>query len=289
MNSDIKNILDEQISQQTIKPSINDIVEYSCLFTYNDSGLLEHKAHEKCCNQRIIELLTVLNNINIKNTSFILYTHDYTKDYIDNTKYTLCFGKKKNQSFITIPNNHLIKGTVDYFLNEVRCNDITTDKKLNQSIFIGGPNGGINGPRSEYAFSCIDNLKHKIIITNVPIFNIKEQLKFRYLINIDGNGACYDRLYWQLASNSVPVYLQKNTDIIQLHDLLLLPDVHYLEYDIHTWHSKFDTLEQRHNINSVIENGKDFIKKHFGISAKNKCIEIIKYTLEQISRKQNEN
>ncbi len=287
MNIDIKNILDKQISQQTITPTISDIVEYSCLFTYSDSGHLEYKAHEKCCLPRVHELLSILKYFNIKNTSFLLYTHDYTKDYNNNTKYVICFGKTVEQSFITVPNNHLLNGTVDHFLNEVRVHDLDLYAKLNQSIFVGGPNGGVLGSRSKYIYSDIDSSKHKIVLTNYPIFNVKDQLKFRFLINIDGHGMCYDRLYWQLASNSVPVYLQRNKNIVQLHDSLLIPNIHYVEYDIEQW--KTVNLDNCQQFNDVVNNGKAFVKDHFGISAKDKCSNILKYTIEQISEKQNAN
>jgi len=285
----IQNILDQQISKQVNKPDVNDIVEYSCLFSYSQDGSLEYKAHDKCCHPRVIELLSILKRFNIKNTSFLLYTHDYTRDYEDNHKYVLCFGKKNSQSFITIPNNHLLNGTVDYFLSEVRLNDIITSEKLNQSLFVGGPNGGVDGPRSTYAFSGLDNSKHKIILANFPILSIKEQLRFRYLINIDGNGMCYDRLYWQLASNSVPVYLQRNNDIVQLHDSLLMPNFHYIESNIADWSQTFDTIEDKHCVDSIVDNGKAFIREHFGMSSRDKCIEIVKYTIEQLSIKQNAN
>jgi hypothetical protein len=285
----IQNILDQQISEQVKKPNVEDIVEYSCLFSYTEHGNLEYTAHDKCCIPRVMELLSILKHFNIKNTSFLLYTHDYTKDYEDNRNYVLCFGKKKNQLFITIPNNHLLNGTVDYFLNEVRMNDIEIDHKSNQSLFIGGPNGGISGPRSEYVFSGLDNVKHKIILTNCMLFNIQQQLKFKFLINIDGNGMCYDRLYWQLASNSIPVYLQRNEDIVQLHDSLILPNVHYLKSSIADWGTTFETLGEDIKLNEISSNGKSFTREHFGLSSKNTSIQILKYTIEQISKKQNAN
>jgi hypothetical protein len=64
--------------------------------------------------------------------------------------------------------------------------------------------------------------------------------------------------------------------------------VHYIESDISSWSHKFEILEEDHDINAIIKNGKAFINKHFGISAKDKCNQIIKYCIEQISRKQNE-
>lgn len=288
MNSEVKNILDKQISLQKNIPTTDDIVDYSCLFTYSDNGSLHYKASDKCCTPRVLELESILKRFHIRNVSILFYTHDYTKDYEDSLNYVLCFGKKVDQSFITIPNNHLTNGTVDYFLNEVRTNDILTSEKLKQTLFVGGPNGSVSGSRSNYAFSGLDSTKHKVVITNFPLLSIKEQLKFRYLINIDGNGMCYDRLYWQLASNSIPVYLQKNIDIIQLHDSLLIPNTHYVESSIDEWQRQFETLEETCCIDSIVDNGKAFINKHFGISAKDRCIQIIKYVIEQIYRKQNE-
>lgn len=288
MDNELKDILDKQISVQKYIPTEDDIVEHSCLFTYSHSGSLEYKSHKNCCIPRVLELAAILKRFSVKNTSILFYTHDYTRDYEDSINYVLCFGKKATQSFITIPNNHLTNGTVDYFLNEVRMNDIHANEKLNQSLFAGGPNGGMSGSRSQYVFSGLDNAKHKVVLTNFALLNIKEQLKFLYLINIDGNGMCYDRLYWQLASNSVPVYLQKNIDIVQLHDSLLIPSIHYIESDISSWPQKFETLAEDNDINAIIKNGKAFISKHFGICAKDKCNQIIKYCIEQISRKQNE-
>lgn len=287
MHLDIKNIIDQQVNVQHVKPTVDDIVPYSCLFSYDSNGKLEHTSHSLCCTPRVKELYDILKSINIKNTSFLFYTHDYTRDYEDNNKYTLCFAKLSNQSFITIPNNHILNGLVDHFLNEVRLNDTDIDLKIKQSIFAGGPTGDIDGARSKYIFSNLDNKNHKIFISNFPTLNIKDQLKFLFVINIDGNGPCYDRLYWQLLSNSVPVFLERNKNIIQLHDILLIPNEHYVDCSISDWPNLFNDIDNLYNIYTIANNGQKFIKQHFGLSAKEKCIDIVKYTIDSISRKQN--
>lgn len=287
MNYEIKNVIDSHIELQTDIPTENDVVPYSCIFKYDNFGILTYKSHNLCCTTRILELYNILQNFNIKNTSFLFYTHDYTKDYDDSKKYVLCFAKVRNQSFITIPNNHITNGLLDHLFNQVRLSDIDIKNKIKQSIFVGGANGGFNGPRLKYIFNDLDQNYHKIFVTNYHSVSISDQLKFLYLINIDGNGPCYDRLYWQLSSNSVPIYINRNPEIFQLYDELLKPNYHYLDFTISNFKDNFNSIIDNHNINDISLNGKNFIKEHWGFSAKEKSINVLKYVIHSISEKQN--
>ena len=116
-------------------------------------------------------------------------------------------------------------------------------------------------------------------------------------ITIDGHSACYDRLYWQMASNSVPVYLDRNKDIFQLHDELIRPDEHYIESTVEKWPDLFDSMKKGYDdfqmagdvisyIKNIVSNGNSFVAEHFGDDATSKSAEIVQYILSELRSKQ---
>jgi len=291
IHKDIKKLIDSQISTQSVKPIEDDIIPYSCLFWTDQDGVLSYKSGENVCIPRVKTLHEKLNLINLpKNISFLFLTHDYSDPvhYDDKHNFSLCFGKLNTQPFITIPNSHLLIGHVDNLLLEVKRFDIPTKQKQNQSIFAGGPNCDKDGARLRYGISGIDPKAHFYLLSNRPIISIQEQLQFLFNLNIDGHSLGYDRLYWQMASNSLPVYIERNKDIIQIHDILIKPNIHYLESTVESWQSDFkEILKDVDKIENIIVNGKNFISEHFGHSAQHSSIEILEYIINAIAKAQN--
>lgn len=56
--------------------------------------------------------------------------------------------------------------------------------------------------------------------------SVEDQIKYRYLVDIDGNSCTYERCYWMLMSNSL--LLKQVSDHIQWYYRGLVPNVHYV-------------------------------------------------------------
>lgn len=293
IHQDIKNLIDSQIAVQTVKPTEDDIIPYSCLFSTNQDGVLSYKSGKDVCVPRVDLLYEKLNWISLpKNISFLFLTHDYSDPvhYDNKNNFSLCFGKLESQPFITIPNLHLLIGHVDILLLEVNKFDIPTQQKQKKSIFAGGPNCYQNGARIRYGISGIDPSIHVYFLSNQSIVSIQQQLQYLCTITIDGHSLCYDRLYWQMASNSLPIYIERNQDITQVHDVLIKPNIHYIESTVEGWQSAFhEMLEDMEKVENIVKNGKSFINEHFGYSAQHSAIEILEYTIHKIAKAQSTN
>ena len=105
-------------------------------------------------------------------------------------------------------------------------------------------------------------------------------MKHKFLVNIDGYAACYSRLYWQMASNSIPVYLIRDTQYEQLHDYLIEPDEHYIHTDFDRWPVVFEDLDEA-TCKHVVTKGKEFCNEHF-TDINKKTVDILSYTFRKM-------
>lgn len=289
METEIGKLLVEQIKCQTRLPSKQDIVPYSALFESDECGHFTYTAGDNASTEKLEITQTILDYLSVPNVKFLFLTRDYSDPthYKDNANFSFCFGKLRSQPFITIPNAHLLNGWCDMLLSQVREQDCDFSKKFYMSIFVGGPNCSINEPRSRYTFSGLNQQEHMCVITTEKIFPIQQQLRRLFVVTIDGHSLCYDRLYWQMASNSVPVYIERRKDIIQLHDNFILPNVHYLDSTVEEWPKLFEEMKnQQDYLKNIAQNGIDFINKHFGNNAQEESIRILEFCLKECSKKQ---
>lgn len=287
MNEQIKNILDAQIKQQKCIPTVDDIVKDSALFKIEDGKLnvsMHKSIHE---HEGLVKRCGLLGQacmqFGINNVSFLYFPHDDTSPYDNNEHYTICYSKIRHQNFITAPNIHILGGMLEKELREVNQNDIPFEQKRKESIFAGGPQGK---KRGEYVHKLSGNTKHIGVLTNIPIVVLAFQLQYLFQINIDGHTMCYDRLYWQMASNSVPVYLDRDKEIVQLHDELIIPNKHYIESSVNNWLATYEDLKEQPSIKNIANNGKEFIKEHFGVDSMYRSMEILDYILKRLEDQQ---
>jgi len=245
------------------------------------------------------------------NVSVLINTHDFIGDSSLSDKFpVLSFCKIAGSAPITIPNIDFFTGFLENALSSVSSFDIPFSDKANASFFAGASTG--NGDRMDYCESVVEQDRHEAYISMLvdrfsPPLNeerfpnanryvanstlsMQDQLDYKFLINIDGNALCYSRIYWQMYSNSVPVYINRRADLIQLHDYLIKPDVHYINTEISGWPAKFDyllsTAEGQDLCGSVMENGRTFCRKHFGDAGQNVssvCTDVLSYTLNTLS------
>tara|TARA_Y100000817_G_C16823038_1_gene529830 strand:- start:1087 stop:1362 length:276 start_codon:yes stop_codon:yes gene_type:complete len=69
-----------------------------------------------------------------------------------------------------------------------------------------------------------------------------------------------------MLSNSVPVYINRKDDWIQLHDYFLEPNVHFIETSMDDWLDLFhylDTPQGEELCRSIAKAGKVFCAEHF--------------------------
>ena len=291
ISSNLKNIINEQISLQTRLPTQADIVPYSVLFDVDDKGTVSIYSHEINHQKRIEYFVEVLQNqVRLPNSlKFIWLLEDYANPecYTNNTNFSVTYNKFEDQPFILIPNEHLLNGKLQALLNSVHLLDQSFHLKKQQSIFCGTTNGPYDGPRSRYVSHEYDRKIHHVLLSNVFQMTMKQQLSYLFNINIDGNALCYDRLYWQMHSQSVPVYINRNSKLQQLHDMLLEPNVHFIDSSINTWAKDFKDListpEKLEYCRTISKNGQTFVADHLAPDSRGKSMEILQYTVEQMS------
>lgn len=197
------------------------------------------------------------NNINYRLSLIIPYIYNYISSYhpknfkiilslgdIIQDQYkipSIAFTKKKHIKCFLIPNIDFFTGVIYNSLKEVIANDIPFNNKFNKAIFVGSSTGSFDDnirikfcqitKHYDNIESCIHNLcqaeKSRWVERYADIdsylcsgFSITDQIKRKIVINIDGNTVCWSRLYWQMQSNSIPVYIKNTESDIQFFDYI---------------------------------------------------------------------
>jgi hypothetical protein len=196
----------------------------------------------------------------------------------------LCLSKKKHLNGLLIPNIDFFTGSINNDL-KISSTDIEYNQKLDKSIFIGSSTGNFNNnTRLLFSEKCLNNDNHLSYINNLcqntkeawlekyPFVNkiihntisVRDQLKFKITTNIDGNTSCWSRLYWQMNSNSLPVYIDKQQSDIQFFDIIEPVNCYVscsLEDSIEVLNSLLKNPQEK--IQNIIDNGKLYCNKVF--------------------------
>jgi hypothetical protein len=224
----------------------------------------------ECC-QLLDEPINLIINIG---------THDAYKCDLGIMVFSLESSNEKN---ILIPDLY----SMDEYGGKLSTKDeFVFESKKDKAIFAGSTTGNLNPKYNERLQLCNKYIKHnniKCYISNFvqinmdemkidcPNYNyfasnnisIEEQLKYKYIINVDGNTCAWDRIPWILNSNSL-LLKKKSTRKCWYYDLLIKNE-HYIEFD--------DDAEIEHIINTIspsecnriIKNAnkfcKDYLKK----------------------------
>jgi hypothetical protein len=246
------------------------------------------------------------NNIQ-KNCKFIFNLGDCVRNTTKSIP-TLCFSKGLKSNAILVPNIDFFTNAIIKILNLAQ-EDISYSDKIDGSIFAGESTGPKeNNTRIKY---CLDVAKrgshnHLAKITNLcqaskeewtkiygnldQIFfrhiSIRDQMRYKILTNIDGNTVCYSRLFWQMMSNSIPVYINKNTEI-QLFDYFDYSDSYFSSTLESYWNDYSFILDPKNDviIQDKIIKGQNYCNLLFGgyLQDPNVYIhEILKYIFHQL-------
>lgn len=190
--------------------------------------------HRRKIVERVLHQL--LSQHSLPDLDFILCQHE-TCDLSD-TVPVLATSKRSGQVNIAIPDFYALNGyqNLDQQM-EKGSSKWPWHKKRAIAFWRGSTTGGVydltnwrNFPRSKLVFlsqqypSIIDakftnfyqGAEHNPEMLNMPgirghFVSPSDSLKYKYLVDVDGNTCAWDRLYWSLLSNSV-VFKQKSTE-----------------------------------------------------------------------------
>jgi hypothetical protein len=138
----------------------------------------------------------------------------------DSKETRLCFARPRNSPHICIPDSHLPR-TVS-ICNQINNVDIPLEEKLNKAIFRGSDTGAKHNGSVQRIELCkryrgSQNVDAKI--TNFvespfqddiagPYTSISDQLKYKFILNVNGNTTSWERLIWAMKSNSVCLFVR---------------------------------------------------------------------------------
>ena len=232
-------------------------------------------------------ILNVINEFNLDlNCKFIASINDGISPSDKYTKIST-FGRHHSSNHIGMP-DPLVSGKLTFSkrLKDHLEGDIPFDSKKDKMIFRGSDTSKcrdnclnqrlmfcLDHQDSEYIDSKITLYAHyddemlkkhninKLKIT-APRTSSEEQLKYKYIVYINGNTVSGDRMIWQLASNSLLVQVKPReveNDYIWFHSFLnhlgILPT-----FAEESFLEDFNKFKQEANIEQLIEKQKYFAK-----------------------------
>lgn len=157
-----------------------------------------------------------LNNLNFK---FIANFNDGPEN--DSKETRLCFARPRNSPHICIPDSHLSR-TVS-ICSSLESIDKPFNKKINKVSFFGSDTGRKYKDGSVQRINlCRKYKNNENIIAKITNFveqpfdssiysepvSIKDQLDYKYILNVNGNTTSWERLIWAMNSNSFCLFLR---------------------------------------------------------------------------------
>lgn len=138
----------------------------------------------------------------------------------DSKETRLCFARPRNSPHICIPDSHLPR--VVSICNHIESIDTPLEEKLDKAVFYGSDTGAKHNGSVQRINLCRRYRYHPRVdarITNFvefpfedeiagPYTSIADQLKYKYILNINGNTTSWERLIWAMKSNSVCIYVR---------------------------------------------------------------------------------
>jgi len=221
----------------------------------------------------------VLQKYNSRVTrTLIVGLHDVRDEYMG----ILVFSKyKKSENNTLIPDAYAM-GNYEGLLGEDRKDKIPINQKTNSAIFVGSSTGSTDPAHNErlkfsewaieknyvdsYITSIVQIDEFKISQT-YPRYKefmreyMKEeaQMKYLYIISIDGNAPAWNRVPWILNSNSV--LLMKRSPKVNWYYGLMKEGEHYLGFDDpEEIHEYIDTLNIS-ELEKITENAQKFVRE----------------------------
>ena len=236
----------------------NDYISQGLVRYKIDQGKLYVKNYG--LSDRVIPFTIFLNHLHkhapLPDIDFFLTLHDFVTTIDEQCVPILTFCKKKDQySSILIPDCEMLRGyiKIDRVVDE-SGKKFPWDAKKEVAFWRGSTSNGcynlpcwrsyprsqltflsvkhpeevdarftrfIQGARDNPDFMSSQNLHGKKV-------KIGDSLRFKYLIDIDGNASTYSRFYWILRSNCLP--FKQDSDFIQWYYGILRPYEHFVPF-----------------------------------------------------------
>jgi len=192
----------------------------------------------------------------------------------------MVFSKNKASNCILIPDLYSMR---NYGGKINKKDNIPFSRKINESLFIGSTTGNLspeNNSRLKLCNFSLSNNNIKGYINNIcqipekkiakiyPKYknflheelSIENQIKYKYLINIDGNTCAWDRLVWILNTNSICLK-QKSDNKCWYYDLLE-NNKHYIEFNEPNEINKIINKLSPDKCNDIIKNANLFVNEY---------------------------
>jgi hypothetical protein len=267
----------------------NNLTDENIYIKFKKDNTIEYTNNNYIRKKLLINALNdkILPNISIKN-NFIINVNMH--DIYDKSG-TLTFGSKSNSESILIPDIYQMYNYEDTIKKDFYDN-IDFKDKINKIIFGGSTTGDINIKLNERINTCIwsninswaikntyfkitnivqipkDKLyiytkKYKLNIESILSNNIsiEQQLKYKYILSIDGNTWAWDRPIWIMSSNSL--FFKYNSNNIGWYYDFLKEDVHYVAVNTGNMEKKYNFFENNTNqALDIINNSKKFVKDY---------------------------
>jgi hypothetical protein len=258
-----------------IKFKNNNTIEYT------NNNYIRKELFLNIFEEKILPYISIKNNFIIN-----INLHD-----ICNKDGVLTFGNKSNSNSILIPDIYQMYNYKDSLKPE-NYDKIDFKNKLNKIIFGGATTGNINLNFNDRINTCIwgntnywgikntyfkltnivqipENMlyiytkKHNLNMNSITCNNISisEQLKYKYILSIDGNTWAWDRPVWIMNSNSL--FFKYESDNNGWYYDFLQEDIHYVSVNTNNMEKKYNFFENNSNqALEIINNSKNFIKDY---------------------------
>jgi len=281
INEELKNF--DQVSFEEV--STDELFKQEVEFRFRGREVSIVRQHETQDQLRINFFMGMLNATkNLPDSNFnVIVNFDDDVPHFNPKAPRLCFSRRKGQSNILIPDPHILNGI--RISHSIPPSDPPFSQKLPKVIFAGSDTGYFKSAhknqRFQFCYKNIDNPKGIFKITQFVeidkfgtdtlssydinrvksnFISIPHQLYYRYIMNINGNTTCWDRLLWAMSSNSLCLFL--NPPVEQMswyyHYLEKEKALFYVSED--NWEEVVDDLNKnRAKAEKIVEYQKEFI------------------------------
>jgi len=267
----------------------DDLTHENIYIKFKKNNTIEYRDNNYIRGELFINVLKekVIPTLSIKNDFILNFNlHDiYNEDGI------LTFGSKIDSKSVLIPDIYQMYNYKDTIKENI-YNDTEFNKKINKIIFVGSTTGNINIQLNKRINTCIwgntDNWainntffkitnivqipkdllylytkKYNLNIDSILSNNItiNQQLKYKYILSIDGNTWAWDRPVWIMNSNSL--FFKYESDNIGWYYNFLQEDKHYISVTTENMEKKYNFFENNTNqALEIINNSKKFVKDY---------------------------
>lgn len=211
-------------------------------------------------------------------------------------KGTLTFGNKESDTSVLFPDLYQLH---NYF-GSLKKDTSSFNDKINKIIFAGSTTGERNAMTNTRIKMCLWSLNKPYTYFKITslvqmsffprlkeissnFISQEEQLKYKYILSIDGNTNAWDRPVWIMNSNSVLMkYTDQNTHNGWYYSLLK-ENEHFISVDEHSIENKYLFLENNPKVcQNIISNANEFVKNYCNYDV---SLEYIKKLYQYISNK----